>query len=70
MSARRQRQRKGRARKGRGRRGHVADRAPDASPVEDDWIVYGGQRIFVVGFTPGGAPFGYVEDVGPGLLEE
>lgn len=29
--------------------------------VDLDWIYVGDQRMFVVGYTSGGAPFGYVE---------
>lgn len=30
---------------------------------EDEWIVVGDQRMFVVGYTAGGAPYGLVEDI-------
>jgi hypothetical protein len=30
---------------------------------EEEWIIIGDQRMFVVGSTSGGAPFGYVEDI-------
>jgi hypothetical protein len=37
---------------------------PRAEPVdlEGHWIWIGDQRMFVVGFTPGGAPYGWVDD--------
>jgi hypothetical protein len=36
----------------------------DAAQVDDDpdWIWVGDRRMFVVGHTPGGAPFGCFED--------
>lgn len=36
---------------------------PPAEPEPDgpEWIWVGDQRMFVVGYTAGGAPFGYVE---------
>jgi hypothetical protein len=30
---------------------------------EDEWIIIGDERMFVVGYTPGGAPYGYVEEI-------
>jgi hypothetical protein len=39
------------------RRTEPADLADDR-----DWIWIGDQRMFVVGYTPGGAPYGWVED--------
>lgn len=30
---------------------------------ENEWIIVGDQRMFVVGYTSGGAPYGYVEDI-------
>jgi hypothetical protein len=37
---------------------------PRTEPVdlEGDWIWIDDQRMFVVGRTPGGAPYGWVED--------
>lgn len=36
---------------------------PDDDQAGDlEWAWVGGQRMFVVGFTPGGAPFGYYEE--------
>ncbi len=29
--------------------------------IDLDWVYVGDQRMFVVGYTSGGAPFGYVE---------
>lgn len=41
-----------------------AEPADDAEGWSDqEWIWVGDQRMFVVGYTPGGAPFGWVEDV-------
>lgn len=34
---------------------------PPAEPDDRDWIWVGDQRMFIVGYTSGGAPFGYVE---------
>jgi hypothetical protein len=36
----------------------------DAAQVDDgpEWIWVGDRRMFVVGHTPGGAPFGWFED--------
>lgn len=43
----------------------AAPKRPPADPVEydPDWVWVGDQRMFVVGYTSGGAPYGYVEDV-------
>ena len=37
---------------------------PLAEPadLDEDWIWIGDRRMFVVGFTPGGAPYGWVDD--------
>ena len=37
---------------------------PRTEPVDlaGDWIWTGAQRMFVVGCTPGGAPYGWVDD--------
>ena len=37
---------------------------PPAEPAEldEDWIWIGDRRMFVVGYTPGGAPYGWVDD--------
>jgi hypothetical protein len=38
-----------------------ADRSGDGTP-EPDWVLVGDRRMFVVGYTSGGAPFGCFED--------
>jgi hypothetical protein len=35
-----------------------------------DWVDYGDARMFVVGYTPGGAPYGWVEGVDGSWLDE
>ena len=37
---------------------------PPAEPAgfDEDWIWIGDQRMFVVGYTPGGAPYGWIDD--------
>lgn len=44
-------------------RPHPVPKPPPAEPDDPDWIWLGDQRMFVVGYTPGGAPFGYIEGV-------
>jgi len=34
----------------------------DAGPVDNAWIMLDGRLFFVVGSTPGGAPYGSFED--------
>ena len=36
---------------------------PAASPADCDegWVWIGDQRVFVVGYTPGGAPYGWID---------
>jgi len=47
------------------RRGAARRRPPpppaDVADVSDQWINYCDGRMFVVGYTSGGAPFGHVE---------
>ena len=52
MSERRRRRRSG----SRRLRRRVDQLAP-----RDDWVYFGDYRMFVVGYTPGGAPYGTVE---------
>jgi hypothetical protein len=35
-----------------------------------EWVDYGDARMFVVGYTPGGAPYGWVEGTGGSWLDE
>jgi hypothetical protein len=44
--------------------GEYYAKRPRTEPVdlEGDWIWTGDQRMFAVGRTPGGAPYGWVED--------
>jgi hypothetical protein len=44
------------------RRPPVEPVLPDDSGL-DTWFYYGNQRMWVVGFTEGGAPYGAVEDL-------
>jgi hypothetical protein len=50
-------------RRGRGsgrKRGSARETAADqADPI---WVDFSGRRMFVVGYTPGGAPYGVFED--------
>lgn len=34
------------------------------------WVDYGGARMFVVGYTPGGAPYGWIEGTEENWLDE
>jgi hypothetical protein len=36
---------------------------PDLDDGLDQWVYFGSQRIWVVGYTSGGAPYGLTEDV-------
>ncbi len=54
MSGRNRRRRDG-GRRGSPNPAHSADDGPDS------WIDYCGGRMFVVGYTEGGAPYGHVE---------
>ena len=35
---------------------------PAVDAVDDGWIALDGRRFFVVGYTPGGAPYGTFDD--------
>jgi hypothetical protein len=37
---------------------------PPAEPAgfDEGWVWIGDQRMFVVGYTPGGAPYGWIDD--------
>jgi hypothetical protein len=35
-----------------------------------DWVAYGDTRMFVVGYTSGGAPYGWIEGVDGSWLDE
>lgn len=52
----------GRRRNRRARR-RQASRPADAPVLDDEleWVWVGDQRMFVVGYTPGGVPYGSVE---------
>ena len=41
-----------------------APKRPPAEPADFDegWVWIGDQRMFVVGYTPGGAPYGWIDD--------
>jgi hypothetical protein len=58
---------RGREQRRRRRRREQANREPalgDSIPGDPtpEWMDVGGRRMFVVGFTPGGAPYGCYED--------
>jgi hypothetical protein len=55
---RRRNRRKGTAKHPR----RTADRSDTAQFDEPDWVWVGDGRMFVVSYTPGGAPFGCFED--------
>ena len=44
--------------------GSAGSRADAAEPADFDegWVWIGDQRIFVVGYTPGGAPYGWIDN--------
>jgi hypothetical protein len=35
-----------------------------------EWVDYGDARMFVVGYTPGGAPYGWIEGTDGSWLDE
>lgn len=37
-------------------------RPPAESVFDEDWVWVGDQRMFVIGYTPGGAPYGWFEE--------
>jgi hypothetical protein len=41
-----------------------APKRPPAEPADCDegWVWIGGHRMFVVGYTPGGAPYGWIDN--------
>jgi hypothetical protein len=41
-----------------------APKPPPAEPadLDDGWVWIGDQRMFVVGYTPGGAPYGWIDN--------
>lgn len=59
MSGRRMR---GREQHRRRKRREQANREPALGDPAPEWMDVGGRRMFVVGFTPGGAPYGCYED--------
>ncbi len=59
MSTRRMR---GREQRRRRRWREQADRNPAPGDPTLAWVDVGGRRMFVVGYTPGGAPYGCYED--------
>jgi hypothetical protein len=51
----------------------VAGRARTGIEADDglcEWVDYGDARMFVVGYTPGGAPYGWVEGTDGSCLDE
>ncbi len=50
----------------KGRRSHRNAKPPEGSSTNEDglfeWTEWGGQRIWVVDYTPGGAPIGLIDD--------
>jgi hypothetical protein len=48
----------------------VSPREPNAHDGLSDWVTYGDTRIFVVGYTSGGAPYGWIEGVDGASLDE
>ena len=59
MSKRRMR---GREQRRRRMRREQANREPALGDPTSEWMDVGGRRMFVVGFTSGGAPYGCYED--------
>lgn len=51
-----------RKRKRSGRRPRPPVRAPVTADDGPDWVSIGGRLMFVVGYTPGGVPYGVFED--------
>lgn len=49
-------------RRRRRRRQEQANRDPALGDPTLEWVDVGGRRMFVVGYTPGGAPYGCYED--------
>jgi hypothetical protein len=44
------------------RRASRAVSEKESCPLEDIWIDFYGRRMFVIGYTSGGAPYGVFED--------
>jgi len=40
----------------------VAEPADLSADFDEGWVWIGDQRMFVVGYTPGGAPYGWIDD--------
>ncbi len=57
-----ERRRRGREQRRRRRRREQANREPALGDPTPEWMDVGGRRMFVVGFTEGGAPYGCYED--------
>ena len=53
---------RGREQRRRRRRREQANRDPALVDSTPEWVDVGGRRMFVVGYTPGGAPYGCYED--------
>ena len=39
-----------------------AEPADFPTDFDEGWVWIGDQRMFVVGYTPGGAPYGWIDD--------
>ena len=39
-----------------------AEPADSPADFDEGWVWIGDQRMFVVGYTPGGAPYGWIDD--------
>lgn len=53
---------RGREQRRRRMRREQANREPALADPTSEWMDVGGRRMFVVGFTSGGAPYGCYED--------
>jgi hypothetical protein len=49
-------------RRGTAKRARRSAENVDTGQFEPEWVWVGDRRMFVVGYTPGGAPFGCFED--------
>jgi len=56
------RRRRNRQQAHRDKSAQITGEIDDERLAEPEWIRVGDRRMFVVGYTPGGAPFGSYED--------
>jgi hypothetical protein len=58
------------AKRHQGERRRARPRGIEADDGFCEWVDYGDARMFVVGYTPGGAPYGWIEGTDESWLDE